>query len=86
MLGDAAQQQPSSATAVMVAADDHIEAMLVGVLRERPCRRLAVDDVVLDAYPGSLRAVGDLPEGFLEVAVRGIRGLPAVSGGFGVSG
>ena len=84
--GESGQQQTAGAAVVVMAADDEIKPVLVGVVDQCAGGRFAVDDLVADVHAGPGGAVGDLGEGGLQVAVGGVGGLDPVHGGLGVGG
>jgi hypothetical protein len=51
-----------------LAADDQVEAVFVGVVDQRSCGLIAVDDLALDRDAGAVGAVADFRKAVLEVA------------------
>jgi hypothetical protein len=58
---------------VVLAADDQVKAVVVGVIDQRAGGMIALDDLVLDCDSGSVSAIADLGEALLQVTAGGLR-------------
>ena len=78
-LGEAGEEEAAGGAVAVVADDDEVDAVFVGVVEQVFGGVVAFDDDVLERDADAFGAVGDGAEGLFEVLAGGIDGFGAVA-------